>query len=155
MTTRPHRPGRAGIWPLALIAAVSIVQPSKLTAQSLTGALIGAVKDTHGAGVPDAVVRIRSTALIGGSLEVRTNDKGSCAFPFCLQARARSKSRSPASGRRSYPPSRSAAAIRSNDPPAIGCGSLPAISTSAITTASRARIPRSHAATNRTKSSES
>lgn len=69
------------MWPLALIAAVSIVQPSNLTAQSLTGALIGTVKDAHGAGVPDAVVRIRSTALIGGSLEVRTNEKGQLRFP--------------------------------------------------------------------------
>ena len=50
-------------------------------AQGLTGALIGTAKDDQGGVLPGAVVRVSSTALIGGAARMTTNDKGQWHFP--------------------------------------------------------------------------
>ena len=52
-----------------------------VTAQVLTGALVGTVKDEQGAALPGASVRVWSAALIGGALTVTTNDRGQLRFP--------------------------------------------------------------------------
>lgn len=75
-----HRAREARTWNLAVIA-VAVWMPWNVGAQSLTGAFLGTVRDTHGGSVPGAVVRIGSAALIGGSVEVTTNDKGQVRFP--------------------------------------------------------------------------
>ncbi len=80
MHTR-HRPGGARLWPLALVATVAMALPTELAAQSLTGALRGTVTDSHGGSVAGAVVRISSAALIDGSLEITTNERGQARFP--------------------------------------------------------------------------
>ena len=45
-------------------------------AQSLTGTLLGVVRDSQNGAVAGAVVRVTSAALIGGSTEVSTNERG-------------------------------------------------------------------------------
>ena len=65
---------------LALVTA-GVMHAHALEAQSLTGALIGTVKDTQGGVLPGAIVRVRSTALIGGPQIVTTNEKGQLRFP--------------------------------------------------------------------------
>jgi TonB dependent receptor/Carboxypeptidase regulatory-like domain len=52
-----------------------------VTAQILTGALVGTVKDEQGAALHGASVRLSSAALIGGPLTVTTNDRGQLRFP--------------------------------------------------------------------------
>src|SRR5512145_3037505 len=66
---------------LFLILAAAGVLQVRLGAQSMTGALIGTVKDTQGGVLSGAVVRVRSPALIGGAETVRTNEKGQLRFP--------------------------------------------------------------------------
>jgi carboxypeptidase family protein len=50
-------------------------------AQGLTGALIGTVTDAQGGVLSGAVVRISSTALIGGELTTKTDQRGELRFP--------------------------------------------------------------------------
>ena len=50
-------------------------------AQTLTGMVIGTVKDAEGGVLSGAVVRISSPALIGGPATLTTNDKGQLRFP--------------------------------------------------------------------------
>ena len=66
---------------LFLLAAACVLQPQLASAQGLTGALIGTVKDAHGGVLAGAVVRVSSPALIGGSATLTTNEKGQLRFP--------------------------------------------------------------------------
>ena len=67
--------------PFVVLLAVSALLPAMVTAQVLTGALVGTVKDEQGAALPGASVRVWSAALIGGALTVTTNDRGQLRFP--------------------------------------------------------------------------
>jgi len=58
-----------------------VLVPHLLAAQTLTGALVGIVKDEHGGVMPGVLVRVTSPALMGGSLTVTTTDKGVLRFP--------------------------------------------------------------------------
>jgi hypothetical protein len=58
-----------------------LVEPSMAAAQTLTGALIGTVKDPRGGLVPGARVGVSSPALIGGPVTQITNAKGQWRFP--------------------------------------------------------------------------
>ena len=64
-----------------LLAAACVLQPHMATAQGLTGALIGTVKDAQGGVLTGAVVRVSSPALIGGPATLTTNEKGQLRFP--------------------------------------------------------------------------
>src|SRR4051812_37284056 len=66
---------------LAVLVSLAVLLPDTVAAQSLTGALIGTVKDEQGGSVPGAVVRLSSPALIGGPATVITNDRGQLRFP--------------------------------------------------------------------------
>jgi hypothetical protein len=61
--------------------AAFLISSGPAAAQGLTGALVGTVKDEQGAALAGALVRVSSSALIGGSLTVTTNDKGQLRFP--------------------------------------------------------------------------
>ena len=52
-----------------------------VSAQGLTGALIGTVKDEQDLALAGALVRVSSAALIGGPITVRTNEKGQLRLP--------------------------------------------------------------------------
>jgi hypothetical protein len=54
---------------------------SSAAAQTLTGALVGTVRDVQGGLIPGAIVRVSSPALIGGSLTVVTSEHGELRFP--------------------------------------------------------------------------
>ena len=64
-----------------LLAAACVLQPLLASAQGLTGALIGTVKDAQGGVLTGAVVRVSSPALIGGPATLTTNEKGQLRFP--------------------------------------------------------------------------
>ena len=64
-----------------LVVAASVLLPELATAQGLTGALFGTVKDAQGGVLPGAVARVSSQALIGGAQTVATNEKGQLRFP--------------------------------------------------------------------------
>src|SRR5207244_8265465 len=66
---------------LALLAAVCLLLPPTVTGQSLTGSLVGTVKDAQGGVLPGALVRVTSPALIGGPATVSTNERGQLRFP--------------------------------------------------------------------------
>jgi hypothetical protein len=66
---------------LLILAATCVLLPWLAEAQELTGALVGTVKDAQGAVLPGAVVRITSSALIGGPDTVTTNERGQLRFP--------------------------------------------------------------------------
>src|SRR4029077_14175636 len=66
---------------LFLVAAASLLQPHLALGQGLTGALIGTVKDAEGGVLMGALVRVSSSALIGGSATLTTNQKGQLRFP--------------------------------------------------------------------------
>jgi hypothetical protein len=51
------------------------------TAQTLTGSLIGTVRDSQGGVLAGASVRVSSPALMGGATEKTTDDKGRLNFP--------------------------------------------------------------------------
>ena len=55
--------------------------PIDTGAQSLTGALVGTVKDSQGGVLPAAVVRVTSEALMRGEERTTSNDKGQWRFP--------------------------------------------------------------------------
>jgi hypothetical protein len=80
MQTDGRRPRSPRRWLIALFAAASLV-PWGVDAQSLTGALIATITDAHGGLVAGAGARLSSSALIGGSLETRTNERGQVRFP--------------------------------------------------------------------------
>jgi hypothetical protein len=64
-----------------LLAAACVLQPHLVSAQGLTGALIGTVRDAQGGVLTGAVVRVSSPALIGGSAALTTNETGQLRFP--------------------------------------------------------------------------
>ena len=67
---------------LALAAAAALVlHVGMASAQDVTGALIGTVRDAQGGVVQGAVVRVGSTALIGGPQTMSTNEIGRLRFP--------------------------------------------------------------------------
>jgi hypothetical protein len=67
-------------WCIALFVAAACAFVPRVSAQALTGALIGTVKDQHGLAVAGAVVQIRSHALIGGAATARTDERGQLRF---------------------------------------------------------------------------
>src|SRR5688572_24552738 len=72
-----HRLSVATLVTLAFLSLLSGVT----TAQSLTGALVGTVKDSQGGVLPAAVVRVMSQALMSGEAQTASNDKGQWRFP--------------------------------------------------------------------------
>jgi hypothetical protein len=68
------------------LATACLVQAHVLTAQPLTGSLIGTVKDAQGGVLPGAVVRLSSPALIGGRRLCRRTKKANCGSRFCPPA---------------------------------------------------------------------
>src|SRR5262245_14916071 len=68
-------------WFVATLVAACILLPPIIAAQSLTGALIGTVKDEQGAVVPGALVRVASPALIVGPTTMATDERGQFRFP--------------------------------------------------------------------------
>lgn len=63
------------------IATACVLLASIAAAQSLTGSLVGTVKDDQGAVLPGALVRAASSALIGGTTTTTTNERGQLRFP--------------------------------------------------------------------------
>jgi carboxypeptidase family protein len=68
-------------WSVLLLCVIAAVVPSRSVAQGLTGSLIGTVRDDQGGVLPGAVVRVTSSALIGGPAISVTNEKGQLRFP--------------------------------------------------------------------------
>jgi TonB dependent receptor-like, beta-barrel/Carboxypeptidase regulatory-like domain len=64
------------------IGACCVLSPALVTAQALTGSLIGTVKDAEGGVLRGALVRLTSPALIGGQETLTTNEKGQLRFPI-------------------------------------------------------------------------
>jgi TonB dependent receptor-like, beta-barrel/Carboxypeptidase regulatory-like domain len=79
--SRTPSPRRIPSGVLVLIVAASVLLPRVGAAQSLTGALVGTVKDEQGGVVPGALIRVTSPALIGGPVTVTTDGKGHLRFP--------------------------------------------------------------------------
>lgn len=50
--------------------------PLEVSAQGLTGALVGTVKDANGGVIPNAPVRVTSPALIGGERQITSSERG-------------------------------------------------------------------------------
>jgi hypothetical protein len=65
---------------LVLLGSGCLLQAHIAAAQSLTGALIGTVKDEQGGVLPGAAVRVTSPALIGGPATATTNERGQLRF---------------------------------------------------------------------------
>src|SRR5262245_45998298 len=70
------------VWFFVILAVASVLLPSIVAAQSLTGALIGTVKDEQGAVIAGAQVRATSPALIGGPATMITDETGQLRFPL-------------------------------------------------------------------------
>jgi hypothetical protein len=68
-------------FPVLLVGACALL-PRLADAQTLTGVLVGTVKDEQGAVLPDAQVRVTSSELIGGPAVVTTNGRGQLRFPI-------------------------------------------------------------------------
>jgi Carboxypeptidase regulatory-like domain/TonB dependent receptor-like, beta-barrel len=66
---------------LLSVGIACVLLPWMAAAQSLTGAIVGTVKDEQGAVLPGALVRVTSPALIGGATTATTNEKGQLRFP--------------------------------------------------------------------------
>ena len=64
-----------------LLGTACLLLPRLVVGQSLTGALVGTVKDEQGGVLPGASVRLTSPALIGGPSTMPTNEKGQLRFP--------------------------------------------------------------------------
>src|SRR6266542_3621604 len=67
-----------------VLAATCLLLPRIADAQGLTGALVGTVKDEHGAVLPGALVRATSPSLIGGPATMTTNERGQLRFLVLL-----------------------------------------------------------------------
>lgn len=63
------------------IAIVCVLLPLTASAQALTGAFIGTVRDEQGAVLVGVRVRLASPALMGGTATATTNEKGQFRFP--------------------------------------------------------------------------
>jgi hypothetical protein len=83
MDAKRRVPSTSGnwVWSIVLPVAASVLLPCVLSAQSLTGALIGTVRDEQGAIIPGAQVRVSSPALIGGPATMITDATGQIRFP--------------------------------------------------------------------------
>lgn len=66
---------------LLLLATFVLLPVTSASAQGLSGALVGSVRDEQGGALQGALVRVSSPALIGGTLTVTTNEKGQLRFP--------------------------------------------------------------------------
>ena len=66
---------------VAILLWICSILTSTATAQSLTGALVGTVRDAQGSLVPGARVRVSSPALLRDELTTTTNDNGQLRFP--------------------------------------------------------------------------
>jgi len=64
-----------------IIAAACMLAAQHVSAQGLTGALFGTVRDEQGAVLSRATVRVTSPSLLGGTETVTTNDQGQWRFP--------------------------------------------------------------------------
>jgi outer membrane receptor protein involved in Fe transport len=78
---RAPSPTRSPQWLLALPFVVSVLLPRLAASQDLTGTLVGTVKDEQSAALTGALVRLTSSALIGGPTTITTNDRGQLRFP--------------------------------------------------------------------------
>jgi hypothetical protein len=67
---------------LLFAGASCVFSTSIVTAQALTGALIGTVKDAQGGVLRGALVRLTSPALIGGQETLTTDETGQMRFPI-------------------------------------------------------------------------
>jgi len=76
----PRVPGMCRYLP-QLFVALCVFAASGTSAQGLSGALIGTVRDAQGGVVAGAVVHVSSPALIGGPASTSTNEKGQWRFP--------------------------------------------------------------------------
>jgi Carboxypeptidase regulatory-like domain/TonB dependent receptor len=82
MKTNRRRPRATGMCRyLQLFVAMCVLSTSDTSAQGLSGALIGTVRDAQGGAVSGAVVHVSSPALIGGPAATSTNEKGQWRFP--------------------------------------------------------------------------
>ena len=75
-----HFPRRLRTIPLVVLVALVLLH-GVAAAQGLTGALIGTVKDDQGGVLANAIVRLGSPVLIGGSVTLTTNERGLLRFP--------------------------------------------------------------------------
>jgi hypothetical protein len=64
-----------------LLLSVCVLAPAAPSAQGLSGALIGAVRDPQGGIVAGAVVHVSSPALPGGPAQTATDENGRWRFP--------------------------------------------------------------------------
>jgi Carboxypeptidase regulatory-like domain len=62
---------------VVIVALLSV----EMRAQSLTGSLLGTVKDTQGGVLQGAIIRVTSPALIGGEQRTISNQRGEWRFP--------------------------------------------------------------------------
>ena len=61
--------------------ALLVSLPCGASAQGLTGSLVGTVRDPNGGVIPGAVIRLASTALMGGPLEAVADGRGQWRLP--------------------------------------------------------------------------
>jgi hypothetical protein len=61
-------------------AALALL-PVRASGQGLTGTLVGTVKDANGGVIPDATVRVTSSALIGGERRTASSERGQWRLP--------------------------------------------------------------------------
>jgi len=78
---RRRLPTPRRLWPWLLAALLWTSNPGGITAQGLTGTLIGTVTDGQGAIVVGALVQVSSPALIGGPERRTTDEKGQLRVP--------------------------------------------------------------------------
>jgi hypothetical protein len=69
-------------WLSMVVVLGSLLLPRLASAQALTGALVGTVRDDQGAVLPGATVRVSSPSMIGGSASLTTNERGQLRFPI-------------------------------------------------------------------------
>jgi hypothetical protein len=69
-------------WLSMVVVLGSLLLPRLASAQALTGALVGTVRDDQGAVLPGATVRLSSPSMIGGSASLTTNERGQLRFPI-------------------------------------------------------------------------
>ena len=69
------------VWFIVILAAACVLSSQVAAAQTLTGTLIGTVKDEQNATIPGGQVRITSPALIGGPRTMLTSEGGQFRFP--------------------------------------------------------------------------
>jgi hypothetical protein len=65
----------------SILVGLFVLAAGSSEAQVLTGSLFGVVKDGSGGVLPGASIQVSSTALIGGSATVVTNEKGQFRLP--------------------------------------------------------------------------